>query len=252
MTLLQIVNRTLSAINSIDVTDVADTEESQQVVDLTTLVLEDMYGRYPWLHRKERGTLDAGATTNDMAVPSDVAGIEWIWYTGNITPTRKIVNWLDPFEFQKLINERLNSGNSNVDAQGALDDVDPRWWTTFDQETILFDAYKTSLDNTKSNCLFIKIPTLPTASANTPDIPAQFHYVVLQGTIYHAFRTMKGDDAAGDRYFAEYKRGLVSMKRYADVVQISPETRTPTWVNSYGRRRTSAHRAFDNKVVVEA
>lgn len=251
MTLLQIVNRTLSAINSTQVSDVTDTAESNRVVDLVHYVLEDIYARYPWLHKKSTGSLDAGSDTNDLSVPSDVAGIEWIYYTGATSPLRKPVKYVEPDFFEKLILDRLNSGDSNVDANGALDDTDPKYWTTFDQSTILFDAYDTALDNTKTTCFFIKIPTLPTVAANTPDIPVQHHIVVLQGVLAHAFRTLKGDDAAGDRYMREYMRGLTSMKAFGPVVQIPKNARQPIWLNDYGRKFVGSYDRIENKIFVQ-
>jgi hypothetical protein len=250
MTLLQIVNRTLSAINSTDVASVADTEEAGQVVDLVHLILEELYGDYPWLHKKARDTPDAGATTNDLAVPADWAGIEWIYYNGSTDPKLKLVSYVEPAFMQNLLYDRINSGASNVDANGALNDTDPKYWTSFDQDSLIFDSYPTTLTNTKALCYVTKIPVLPTLDANTPDMPTTFHYVVLYGTLMEAFRTIKGDDDAADRYVERYKRGQIAMKRYADVVQIPQHLRQPTWQRNYARIVPNTHR--NDKLIVEA
>jgi len=251
MTLLQIVNRTLSAINSIQVASVTDTAESKRVVDLVQLVLEEMYAEYSWLHTKTLGSLGAGSTTNDLTIPATVAGIEWIYYTGATSPLRKPVKYVEPDFFEKLILDRLNSGNSNVDVNGALNDTDPKYWTTFDQSTILFDSYDTALDKANTTCFFWDIPSLPSADANTPDIPARHHVTVLLSTIMYAFMTLKGDDAAGDRFEKRYRRAFVSMKKYGPVVQIPQNERQPIWLNDYGRKFSGSWDRVANKIFVQ-
>lgn len=231
MTLIEIVQRVLSAINSQNVSTVDETTESEQVVLLVHTVLDDIYSRFPWLHLKERGNLEVTTTPNRMKIPDNVTGIEWVRYN------KKEITYMEPSDFVDLLDSRLLAGLSNIDSIGAYIDTNPKYWTSFDDQHVDFDGYDGSLVASLTDCLFVKLPDYPVNNTDEPNLPEQYHIAVLHGTLAEAFRTLQGDDAAADRYEAKYARDLIRMRKWGSHLQLDPALKRTTWTTTYGRTR---------------
>ena len=149
------VQKILSSMDSDDVNSISDTEEALQVVD----IIEDTYNHL--LIQLDPPTLNGtcqldgvGDTDNPtkLRIPDGVIDIEKIKYevtdTGDTNRVFKDLVYLLPQDFIDRLLVR-NSGNSDVqevtiDSGTPLfifNDEWPTYWTSFDDEHVIADAY---------------------------------------------------------------------------------------------------------------
>lgn len=164
-TLLELHQSILSAMDSDEINSISDTPESRQVTE----VLKTSYfnlvalGEFP----RDNNVWQLEASTNPlfpvtMTLPSDVNDIRWIKYDAH-TSTDTAVRYQEvypmPFwDFIQLVTN-MNPTDSNVMTYThtvgtntwtlyAKNDAVPRYYTTADDHTILFDSYDSAVDST--------------------------------------------------------------------------------------------------------
>lgn len=147
---LEYVQACLSKMDSDNVDSITDTEEATQVADL----LADVY--YEFVTRDNWSFLDGGIVVQTLAdpsrptavsIPAEVKRIDKVMYkTVNGTVTRyKELKYLRPNEW---LDRFTVSGDSRVlSVVNSLSfyvetDRDPAYWTSFDDSTIVVDAWK--------------------------------------------------------------------------------------------------------------
>ena len=145
-TLLDMTQNILSAMDSDEVNSVGDTVESLQVAEVIRETYEyitvgiDIPGRSGIIQ------LDASGDTarpNSMVVPSGVESVEWVRYNGSL------VTYKPPLAFIEYVVGR-GSGDE-VEVIGMLNiynDRDPMFFTSFDDDTLVFDAYNSEEGST--------------------------------------------------------------------------------------------------------
>lgn len=121
----------------------------------------------------------------------------------------------------------------NVDSYGAYNDSNPNYWTSVDEEYILFDSYNQNLVSNKARFFGTRTPSTMTLDTDEPDLPQQFRSVLLYGSLAEAFYTLKSDDSLGDRYARHFKEGLTAMKKWARTVNKEKDT---AYNVDYGRK----------------
>lgn len=229
LTRLELVQKALIACNEQEVSAIGETVESDMAASILDSVYDKLLHDFPWPHLYERrGTLEVTAVANKMKIPSQVMSLERIRYNGND------VDYLDPYDFEKLIDSR-DTAQSNVDSNGAINDRDPRYWTTYDDEYVFFDSYNSSLVAANSSCYYAKMPAKMSNDTDYPDCPERFVSVLLDGLIAESFIQLKADPNMAAFYHRNYKDGVSSLKRWARRYNKKPTT----YVNDYGRRRLS-------------
>ena len=108
-----------------------------------------------------------------------------VWYditesTDTDTYYKKII-YLDPVKFIDYTNTRKSSDadviSVSIDSGPTLlinDDLEPTYWTTFDNEYVVFDSYDadedTTLQQSKTQVLYHKTPTWTESDSFTPDL----------------------------------------------------------------------------------
>ena len=165
LTLLEYVQRVLSALESDEVNSIADTSEADLVATLAQDVYYNIITRRTWPFLQRTLTLES---INDLTRPTilkigeTVTRIDDFRYniTGGTNPTSNVntyrpITYLEPQSFLDKVLAYDNQ-SSNVLATSTLTgerfyvytDQPPNYWTSFDDEYIVCDAYDSSLEQT--------------------------------------------------------------------------------------------------------
>ena len=163
MTVLELVQNILSAMDS-DVVEATDeTEEALQVKSIIVETYRELMARKDWNHLKLPVPLSALDTTIDqdhpttLLIPTNVMTVDTVRYDTRVEvgdPARwQVIKWKEPNDFLDTVLTR-NSDADEVDVVDVVgsaaqimvfNDRQPSFWTSFDDEHITFDAYDSDL-----------------------------------------------------------------------------------------------------------
>lgn len=241
-TVLEITQRVLSAIDSDNVSTIDETVESEQVFLLVKTVYDNLLDDFPWYHLRERGNLEVTSTAHIMKIPDNVTHVMElvIRYDG------EKVYYKTPNEMTDLLNGR-DTTLSTVDSNGAVNDTDPNYWTTYDDENIIFDSYDGTLVTSYTDCWFAVTPDKLTTGNDIPDLPEGLSSVLLWGVLEEAFRTLKGDETAASRYENKYRKGLAKAKRWARNIN----KKESTFGQDYGRKNIKLGNSVSSNYIID-
>lgn len=172
MTLLEMTQNILSAMDSDDVNSISDTEESWQVA---TVIVETYFEQFANRVIPEQQGLLALTNGGDPAIPTwliipqSYNLIEWIKYDTQLQGLGSYtdVKYLDPQQFIFNTNRSAISGQPNTQTvtipipnggnftYAVFDNIAPTWWTSFDDQNLYFDSFNAGLETTltAANCL---------------------------------------------------------------------------------------------------
>lgn len=214
MTLLELTQKVLNSLNSDEVESITDTVEAIQVAG----IIEDVYRNlttntiipeHSTLLKVE--ALGDGTRPNYLRLPTEVSKISSFRYnratetfTTSIDPEThlpiapttflkseyKAVSYLLPEEF---INRIMNRDQDDVNMEVVTDfsgikfivqnDKPPQYWTSFDDEFMVFDSYNRNVDTTlqssKSMAFGVKIPVFTLVDSFIPDIDENLFPLLL-------------------------------------------------------------------------
>lgn len=138
-TLLEMTQNIMSAMDSDEINSIGDTVESLQVAEVVRETYEyitvglDIPGRAGIIK------LDASTDTdlpNYMTVPNNVERIEWIRYNDNL------IQYKTPLDFLESVSGRGTGDEvTTIESMNIYNDRDPLFYTSFDDDTIVFDAF---------------------------------------------------------------------------------------------------------------
>lgn len=209
MTLLEIVQDILSDMDSDEVNSINDSTESLQVAQLVKSTYYTIIdGRdFPWM--KEMFQLNAtGGSSRPtyMALPDTIIDLDWIKYnTRKSTDTKDKftkVEYKLPEEFLEITDQR-DSSATNIqvitDPSGikinAYNDRGPQYFTSFDDDTLVFDSYDSAIDsflqNSKTQCYGKRSVVFTMSDSFTPDLPVQMFSYLLNEAKSNCFATLK-------------------------------------------------------------
>lgn len=152
-TLLEMTQNILSAMDSDEVNSIGDTVESLQVAEVIRETYDDITVGIDIPGRAGLIKLDASTDTaypTHMTLPANVERLEWVRYNN------EEVEYLAPNVFIDLVIKRESSDSvDTVDGLYIYNDRDPKYYTSFDDETLVFDAYDSTAGSTllQSNTL---------------------------------------------------------------------------------------------------
>src|SRR5574341_1002189 len=207
--LLDIVQEVLNDLDADSVNSIDDTVEATQVAQIVKSCFNEMMSNRDWPHLKQLSQLEASGDLNKpshMKLPSGVKKLEWIKYdvkkAGETRLRYSDIKYLYPDQFLGITNNR-NSDNSNIksviDFSGTtlliLTDKAPTYWTSFDDEYIVFDAYNSALDDTlkksKTQIGIVKEPVWFHTDSAIPDLPEEAFAALIEEAKSTAFLTLK-------------------------------------------------------------
>jgi len=243
LTLLQIVQRVLSAIDSDNVSSIDETPESEQIVHLINTIYSEILDDIPWYHRRELGKLEVTPDPHIMKIPNGKDHILDlnIWYNG------KQIQYIEPADMVYKFSRR-DKTLSNVTDGGVFNDRDPIYWTSYDDEHIVFDAADGTLVEDLSQVLFSYIPSSQLSQdTDVPDLPDRLSSVLLWGVLEEAFRTLKGDEVAARSYQGKYLKAKAKAKRWARNLNKKETTHGV----SYGRKQVRHINEISSHNIIE-
>lgn len=209
MTLLEMVQDILSDMDSDEVNSINDSTESLQVAQIIKSTYYNIVdGKdFPWL--KEMFQLDAtgGASRPTyMTLPSTIIDLDWVKYnTKKVTDTKDKytkVEYKLPEDFLDITDKR-DSSAANIqvitDPSGikvnVYNDRGPMYFTSFDDETLVFDSFDSGIDsylqNSKSQCYGKRSVIFTMSDLFTPDMPVQMFSYLLNEAKSACFLTLK-------------------------------------------------------------
>lgn len=198
-TILAIVQDILSDMNSDEVNSIDDTLEATQVANIVKTTYEELINDRDWPHLKVLVALTPSGTSSrptHMTVSENVQRVLWIKYNKRITTDTKDkfseVTWKEPKDFLNIVNARDTSATdvtSITDPSGIilsiLNDTAPMYYTSFDDDVLVFDAYDSVVDTTlqasKTQAYIYKETDLSLTDTSIPDLPAKaFPYLISE------------------------------------------------------------------------
>ena len=199
LTLLEMVQDILSDGDSDEVNSLADTVEAMQVARIVrTAYNEIIDSRTYWAHLSkliELTAAGAAATPTQFTMADNIQYMEWIKYNKKASGAKETwedVKYLKPKDFLDLVHSRVST-NSNVQTVNTgiggeiliLNDEQPTYWTTFDDETIIMDSFDNTVDSTlqgsKTQASAYVDGTWTFSDTFTPDLPSKnFSYLLAE------------------------------------------------------------------------
>lgn len=198
-TLLDIVQDILSDMNSDGVNSIGDTIEAQQVANIVRSTFYNCWNDRVWPHTASllrfNSSTDSTKPTH-MSMAEQLIRVEWVKYDSRKEITDRMnyceVRWLEPREFVEYVMNR-NPDNDNVrtvfDYNGTplliLDDQNPTYFTSFDDEHLVFDSFNAVVDSilqhSKVQAFGYTEPDFRMEDDYVPDLPAKaFPYFVAE------------------------------------------------------------------------
>jgi hypothetical protein len=251
-TLLEMVQELLQSMESDEVNSISDTVESYALAVLLRSVYYDISIDLGLPEHESLFELDASGDADKpvlMTVPETVALVRNIKY--NIIDTGETyANWRDlifkPFSEFMQDQNTLRGQDSDVGemtfVQNGEDfqvmymsDQQPRFFTTMDDFTFLFDSYDSSIDTTlqksKTLCMGVIYPTFTLEDDFIPDLdPSQFSLLKNRAKVraFAEFKQAPNQEAASEAR----RQKIIVQKRKRTTPDLAPVFNLPR----YGRR----------------
>ena len=247
MTLLEIVQDILNSMDSDEVNTITETVESDQVAQIVKTTYYEIISRRDWPHLKELFQLDGlgdVSKPSHMKLPSRIVEMRELSYDckrdGETKRSWTKVKYLTPEDFLCYTNAH-NLDSSNIveitDTSGVKllirNDISPRYWTSFDDQHVVFDSYNSTLDTTmtssKTQCWGIRLPEWTVSDTFYPDLPEDaFAFLLAEAKSIAQFQLRQFADQAATQQAAR-QRYRMSRKSWA----LHKNQRYP----NYGRKR---------------
>lgn len=232
MTLLDIVQSTLNAMDSDDVNSIDDTVESSQVALFAKEAYYDLISQRDWpFLRTEFSLLGLGDTNRPttMQLQEEMSKIEWVKYN------KKDVSFIDPKDFRDMLDQRV-AQTGVVDSNGIILNRDPLYYTTFDDVLFVFDSIdltqNTTLVTAKSVCFGVRVPDWTHEDSFVPDMPAKMFPTYLAEVKSVSFLNLKQQANAAEARKSQRGRNIMQNEVWRNNAS---EAKWNTKVN-YGRR----------------
>jgi len=232
MTLLEIVQSVMSAMDSDNVNSIDDTIESEQVATVVKECYFELVSQRDWPFL---GTKFSMSGLSDSSRPTYLqlldtySKVEWIKYNG------KDVTYLDPKEFQDMLDQRVVTADV-VNSNKFVINRDPLYYTTFDDEYFIFDGIDldedTTLQTSKNVCFGTRVPTWTHTDGFTPDLPAKMFPTLLAECKSTAFINLKQQPNANEARKSQRGRNIFQNEAWRNNAS---EAKWNTKVN-YGRK----------------
>lgn len=197
-TLLEIVSDILNDMDSDFVSSINDTDEAAQVAQIVKTSYQAIMSNRNWrstarvLHITPYSDSDLPTHTR---IEDNVKEILSVYYDiRKNTETRlnyKMMQYLEPDDFLRRVNSR-NSDDTNsriiIDPSGIKLIIStnkaPEYYTSFDEETIVFDSFDNEVDSTiqasKTQIRAYIIPVFEMIDSFIPDLPDEAFIILIE------------------------------------------------------------------------
>jgi hypothetical protein len=232
LTVLKVVQDMLSDMDSDSVNSIGDTQEAYQVASALERVYNQSISDYDFMHIQTGYQLQGAgdpATPTQMSCPHSTQTILEVRYdtqlVGASAPSLATIDYLTPSQFVNIVSN-LDTSATNTDAVvipggttvGIRNDRAPKYWTSFDQETLVFDAYNNTVDTTlqasKSWVFGAVGDKLVLADSTVVTVPMELEDFILTQTAELCFGLWKGSTPR--IVIDRARKSRVRMKRLKD------------------------------------
>ncbi len=247
MSLLDIVQEILSDMNSDNVNSISDTIEAQQVANIVRRTFFNLYNDRIWPHTARLVRLNSSSDSTrptHMILDEDVIRVDTVRYNKQKSSTDTLryeeIIYKTPEEFLEFVMRRDSTkGNmmTVIDYHGTpliiQTDAQPTYYTSFDDEHVVFDSYDSTLDTTlmhsKTQVMGIVEPVFLLTDTFVPDIPTKaFPYFVNEAKSV-AFLKIKEVFSQKDEQASGRQKAWLAREKH----RVGGGIRFP----NYGRRR---------------
>lgn len=199
----------LNDMDSDEVNSISDTVEATQIANIIKTTYEEVVNDRKWpTHRLVTQLVASGSSLypSHMSLLEAVKELLWIKYNKRkSTDTKDMfldVLYMDPDDFISMLNNRDSSASTIdtvTDYDGTkfyiLNDIAPSYWTSFDDENIVFDSYDSAVDTTlqssKTQICVYKETSFTLTDTFVPDLPAKAFPYLLAESKSVAFNAIK-------------------------------------------------------------
>lgn len=209
MTLLEMVQDILSDMVSDEVNSIDDTVEAQSVANIIKTTYYSMLANRNWPHTRKLVQLESSGSIdrpNYVRLPSSLKELISIEYDckklGAVNSDFRELKYKYPDEFLRMVSSR-KSGDANVktviDFSGVklliLTDKAPEYYTSFDDDYVVFDSYDSAIDTTivqaKTGCIAYLTPDWVRENEAIPDLPVDAFPALLSEAKSASFYNIK-------------------------------------------------------------
>jgi hypothetical protein len=210
LSLLDMTQNILSALDSDPVSSIDETVEAVQVAELVKEAYFELLSQRDWPFLFQLAPLQALGDTNNptkMKIPDTWNKVKWVKYN------KKEVTWVDPQTFNDIISNRVAQAGV-INANGYVINQDPQYWTSYDDQFLIFDGYNSSVDTTlqasKSSAYGTQQASWTHRDNFIPAIPEKFFPTLLAEAKSQAFVNLKQQSNAREERKAT--RGRMAMR----------------------------------------
>lgn len=258
MTLLELVQDILNDLDSDEINSIDDTTESQQVAQIVKSTYFAMMSNRNWPHLKRALQVVASGDLTyptHMKLEDEVKELSFINYNtarlGTTTKQYSRLTWVEPDDFLRVLNNRRSdvaNVDTIVDPSGVelliTNDQPPRYYTSFDDSTIIFDAYDRSVDLTlqssKTQASGYIMPKWLATDDYIPDLPTEAFTALLEEAKSRASLKLRQVQDIKAEQEANRQQTWLSRKAW----RVEGGVRTP----NYGRRGQTSRKDVTFKV----
>jgi hypothetical protein len=226
LTLLEIVQDMLTATDSENVSTVGETEDAGMCVNIANREFERLISKFRWRHTRTFGKLVTRTNLHEMNIPTTAIAIvpDTLYYEGDR------VYWMDADSFLNYTLPRLAT-ESNIVETGDIKvytDRNPHYYTSFNDEVLVFDAYPTSsgLVAADTDCILYNSPTSRlTSDGDFFDLPPQAFPALVLRCITKAIAEIKGDTQGAQFEKRDADNAVAALSRNARLVDVFDDRR---------------------------
>lgn len=227
LTLLELCQDMLSAIDSENVTDVGETDEAAMCVNIANRCYEDMISKQRWRHLKQFAKLTTTTNKNELVTPSGTLAVDPynVYYEG------QRVEYVSPEDFLAgmLTRDSTATDVETIDGFVIYNTRNPVWFTSDDDETLRFDAIPDTINGLDGNSAMALCYVGPTSRLTDSDayfdMPSQAFPALDKYCVSMALRELKGDTASANAMMNEYKSSMAALGRNARLVDVRNDLR---------------------------
>lgn len=245
MTLLDITQEILSDMNSDEVNSIADTVEAMQVATIVKRTYFNILNDRLWPSTKALIKLvpySDSAHPTHMRLAADSVEIDWVRYDisgAGESPDYQPMLYKPPHEFVQLL---LGRDASDPNTQTVLEpsgvplfirtDASPTYYTSFDDETLVFDSFDKTADSTmqasKIHVYGASEPAWLMEDDFVPVMPAKYFPYLVNEAKSTAFLKIKEVFSQKDDQNAQRQKAWLAQHK----TRVARESRRP----DYGRK----------------
>ena len=228
LTLLDMTQSILSDMSSDEVNSISDTIEALQVAQIIKDTYYNLIDGRDWPHLYQMFQLTpSGNATNPttMTLPEGVIDVIWVKYnvmTATDTANKfQLIAYKTPQEFMALLDTRLSDADNVLIVTDTSNDIPlniytdraPTYYTSFDNEYIVFDAYDSdveeTLQNDKTQSYGRIYPSWTMDDDFIPDLPIQsFSYLLNEAKATASLKLLQAADVKAEQHAVTQRRRM--------------------------------------------